>query len=73
MIFGKRLSRRRREELALMVALTAPAVLIISFVTIYPLVRSFRISLHQWDLTKPNEGHPFVGLGNYQATLRGCG
>ena len=42
MIFGKRLSRRRREELALMVALTAPAVLIISFVTIYPLVRSFR-------------------------------
>lgn len=69
MIFGKRLSRRRREELALMVALTAPAVLIISFVTIYPLARSFWISLRQWDLTKPNEGHPFVGLGNYQASL----
>jgi ABC-type sugar transport system permease subunit len=69
MIFGKRLSRRRREELALMVALTAPAVLIISFVTIYPLARSFWISLRQWDLTKPDEGHPFVGLGNYQASL----
>ena len=69
MILGRRLSRRRREELALMVALTAPAVLIISFVTIYPLARSFGISLHQWDLTKPNEGHPFVGLGNYLATL----
>ncbi len=37
--------------------------------TIYPLARSFWISLRQWDLTKPNEGHPFVGLGNYQASL----
>jgi ABC-type sugar transport system permease subunit len=69
MILGRRWSRRKREELALTVALMAPAVLIISFVTVYPLAHSFWISFHQWDLTRLNEGHPFVGLGNYQATL----
>lgn len=50
--------------------LLAPAALIISFVTIYPLINSFWISLHKWDLTKPLDGHPFVGLENYLFVFR---
>jgi len=38
-------------------------------VTIYPLVRSFIISLLQWDLTKPNLAHVFVGFDNYKYVL----
>jgi ABC-type sugar transport system permease subunit len=65
----KRMSRRRREDLWLAVALTAPALLAIAFVTVYPLFYSLWISLHRWDLTKPQEGTPFVGLANYAQVL----
>ncbi len=70
MIFTKRLSQRKRQERLLAVLLLAPAALIISFVTIYPLINSFWISLHKWDLTKPLDGHPFVGLENYLFVFR---
>lgn len=69
MTASKRMSRRRREEMWLTIALTAPALLAITFVTAYPLLYSLWISLHRWDLTKPKEGHPFVGLANYAQVL----
>jgi ABC-type sugar transport system permease subunit len=47
----------------------APALLIIALVTIYPLLRTFWISLLRWSLMRPQEGHPFVGLDNYRFIL----
>jgi multiple sugar transport system permease protein len=64
------MSRRKREDLTLAAILMAPATLIIALVTIYPFLRSFWISLHQWNLTRPKEGHPFVGLDNYLFILK---
>jgi len=64
------MSRRKREELSLAAILMAPATLIIALVTIYPFLRSFWISLHKWNLTRPKEGHPFVGLENYLFILK---
>jgi multiple sugar transport system permease protein len=65
----KKLSRRAREDRTLGLILLAPALAIISTVTLYPLVQSFWISLHGWNLTRPNEGHPFLGLENYRSIL----
>ncbi len=59
------LSRRKREDLFFTLFLLTPAALIMAVVTIYPLLRSFWISLLTWDLTKPYLGHPFVGFKNY--------
>lgn len=69
MIFGKRMSYRKREDMILAAVLVIPAAIIMSVVTIYPILRSFWISLHQWDLTKPKEGHPFLGFENYKVIL----
>ncbi len=64
-----KLGRRAREDRLLGIVLLLPALAIISVVTIYPLVRSFWISLHAWNLTRPAEGHPFLGLANYRNVL----
>lgn len=64
------MSRRKREEVTLAVVLMAPAMLIIALVTVYPFLRSFWISLHKWNLTRPQEGRPFIGLDNYLFILK---
>ncbi|MFZ5808575.1 MAG: carbohydrate ABC transporter permease [Chloroflexota bacterium] len=66
----QKISKRRREELAVTIFLLAPATLIMAAVMVYPMVSSFWISLHLWDLTKPQLGHPFAGLMNYLAILK---
>ena len=43
----------------------APALILILATTIYPLIRSFWISLHTWDLKKSAEMGPFIGFENY--------
>lgn len=63
-------SRRKREEQILAAVLLAPALLIIGTVTVYPFLRSFWISLHRWNLTRPQEGHPFAGIDNYLFILK---
>lgn len=45
--------------------LLSPALLLILLITIYPLLNSFWISLHNWDLKKSIEMGNFVGLDNY--------
>ncbi|PLR78953.1 sugar ABC transporter permease [Bacillus sp. V3-13] len=45
--------------------LLAPALILILATTIYPLMRSFWISLHNWDLKVSAEMGPFIGLDNY--------
>ena len=45
--------------------LLAPALILILATTIYPLLQSFWISLHNWDLKVSAEMGPFVGADNY--------
>ncbi|MBI0579514.1 sugar ABC transporter permease [Neobacillus cucumis] len=45
--------------------LLAPALILILVTTIYPLLKSFWISLHTWDLKVSAEMGPFVGADNY--------
>ena len=69
MLQGRRISPLRWRELTLAAALMAPAFLIMAAVTLYPLVSAFVISLRRWNLMRPEEGQPFVGLENYRFTL----
>jgi len=62
-------NRKRREEVFLAMLLLAPAAITMAVVTVYPLLRAFDISLRSWDLTRPGDGHPYIGLGNYLAVL----
>ncbi len=64
-----RLSKRKRSDTLFTVLLLLPAGIIMAAVTIYPLVRSFIISLLRWDLTKPNIAHDFVWFENYKYVL----
>lgn len=70
MTSSKRLTRQQREHLQTAVILIAPAAIIMVVITLYPLIRSFWISLHTWDLMKPGLGHPFVGFQNYLYILK---
>ena len=45
--------------------LLAPAFMLIAATTFYPLMRSFWISLHEWDLKTSVEMGAFIGLDNY--------
>jgi multiple sugar transport system permease protein len=61
----RKMGQREREDRILAIAMILPALLIISLVSLYPLLRSFWISVHNWNLLRPAEGHAFVGLANY--------
>lgn len=54
----------------LSILLSAPALITIGIVTLFPLVYSFWLSLHRRDLLKPYLGQPFVGLKNYIDILK---
>lgn len=45
--------------------LLMPALILILATTFYPLIKSFWISLHDWDLKKSIEMGDFVGIQNY--------
>lgn len=62
-------NNRKRSDTLFTALLILPAGLVIAVVTIYPLVRSFFISLSKWDLTKNAQTHPFVWLDNYRYVL----
>lgn len=65
---NKVLSSRRR-ELRLAAMMAAPAAVIMIAVAGYPILRSFGISLTEFDLLDFSGSHPFVGLKNYRDTL----
>lgn len=63
-----RAPRTRQAELserALGLFLLAPMVLVLLIVIGYPLVDSLILSLYRVNLANPEQGQPFVGLGNY--------
>lgn len=45
--------------------LLAPSLILMLAITIYPLFRSFWISLHAWDLKESIDIGPFIGFENY--------
>jgi ABC-type sugar transport system permease subunit len=63
------LKRQKRESFLLIFGLITPALITIMVVTVYPLLYSFWISLHRWDLTKMQEGYPFIWFRNYIQVL----
>ena len=52
-------------ERALGLAMLAPMTLVLLLVVGYPLVDALWLSLHRVNLAHPEQGQPFVGLGNY--------
>lgn len=59
---------RRLSQTTMAYLLNAPALVLISVLTIYPIVDAFWVSLHQYSLRRPN-AFPFVGLENYISLL----
>lgn len=46
-----------------------PAIICLLVVAVYPILRTFWLSLHEMVLTDPGSGYPFVGLKNYSSIL----
>lgn len=66
-------ARMRHGELserALGLFLLAPMALVLLIVVAYPLVASFGLSLFRVNLANPEQGQPFVGIGNYLYAFR---
>jgi multiple sugar transport system permease protein len=64
--------RRRSGELSertLGLVMLAPMVVVLLLVVGYPLLDSFWLSLHRANLASPEQGQPFIGLGNYARAL----
>lgn len=63
------MARRRVQEVSFPFLLNAPALLAIVLLVGYPIVYSFWLSLHRYNLKRPSV-FTFIGLGNYAALLR---
>ncbi|MEP7357162.1 MAG: sugar ABC transporter permease [Anaerolineales bacterium] len=73
MVSAPPVQRPRRSELsdrALGLIMLAPMTLVLVVLIGYPLVSSFVLSLHRANLASPEQGQPFVGLGNYLFAFR---
>ena len=57
-------------ERALGVAMLAPMALVLLLVVAYPLADALWLSLHRVNLAHPEQGRPFIGLGNYLYAFR---
>lgn len=57
-------------ERALGLIMLAPMTLVLLLVVAYPLIDSFWLSLHRVNLANPEQGQPFIGLGNYLYAFR---
>jgi len=47
-----------------------PSLLILLIIAVYPVLRTFWISLHEMVLTNPGSGFPLIGFKNYFSLLR---
>ena len=43
-----------------------PALIVLSVIALFPVLRTFWLSLHEMVLTDPGSGYPFIGLKNYE-------
>src|SRR5262245_42849728 len=72
-VTSRQITHRRTGELserALGLVMLAPMALVLLVVVAYPLVDSFWLSLHRANLASPDQGQPFIGLGNYLYAFR---
>lgn len=60
------LKQRHTREKWMSVAFLAPAVIFLLFTSVYPLVYSFWLSLHSWNMMIPNSRPVWYGLDNYR-------
>lgn len=42
-----------------------PAIIMLLVIAVYPILRTFWLSMHEMVLTDPGSGYPFIGLENY--------
>jgi ABC-type sugar transport system permease subunit len=65
-----RVKKGELSERALGLFMLAPMTLVLLLVIAYPLADSFWLSLHRMNLTRPEQGTPFIGLENYLYAFR---
>jgi len=61
----KKMTRRQKNETRTAWIMMTPALILLSLITVYPIVRTFWLSFHEMNLKHPNTGYPFIGLANY--------
>ena len=62
--------RGELSERALGLVMLAPMAIVLLLVVAYPLADSFWLSLHRMNLTRPEQGTPFIGFENYLYAFR---
>jgi ABC-type sugar transport system permease subunit len=62
---AQRVRRGEMSERTLGLLMLAPMVIVLVVVIGYPLLDSFWLSLHRANLANPEQGQPFIGVGNY--------
>ncbi len=62
-------SNLKRENRRLSIFMLTPITLILLAVSVYPLIKSFDISLRYYNLTKLGKGTPYIGFENYRFIL----
>ena len=58
-----------RKEARVAWLMMAPALIILCIVAVYPVLRTFWLSLREMSLKNPGSGYPFIGLTNYIRTF----
>jgi multiple sugar transport system permease protein len=61
-------ARRHRSDLLSALAFLSPTLMVLSAFVFFPIVFSFYLSFHSWNMFSPTR--PFVGLGNYSAIVQ---
>lgn len=61
----KKYSKAQRKEARAAWIMMAPAIIVLAVVAVYPIIRTFWLSLHEMVLTNPGSGFPFIGVDNY--------
>ena len=64
---GKSMLLRREARAAWVMMI--PALIVLGVVAVYPVLRTFWISLHEMNLKRPQSGYPFIGMANYAKIL----
>ena len=54
-----------KSERKIAIILIVPALLILISIVIFPLLFSINVSLRNYDIRRPKEEYPFVGIANY--------
>ena len=62
---SRKISARERQDAKVAWLMMSPALLVLAVIALYPVLRTFWLSLHEMSLKNPVYGYPFIWLGNY--------